>query len=354
MNQQTQEIETVTEPKISATYSLEDNKIRLYTENNQRVSTDLYKKLSEAGFKYAPMQKLFYAPMWTPAREALAIELAGEIENEDITLEQRAVERAERFEGYSAKRAKDAEQAADYSDKLSEPFKNGQPILIGHHSQRKAEKLRDNIQNQMKKAVKFYDQSNYWASRSEGVLANAACKSNPRTRINRIAGLEKDLRRQEKHVKHYTEVVPNPANAAHYQAWADHSKMRIQFERDMLKASGYEMPDFKAIGAARRSATTSKPIVNTPDVVVMDKDFYGDETKQKEVFHITKEQFKKISGRDHIAVRKYANFRYRVTMRLWLEDFGCEITKEKNRHSTVILFIKDQKRVEMPAKVEAV
>ena len=45
-----------------------------------------------AGFIYAPKQELFVAPMWTPEREDLLLELCGEIDDEDTSLVERAEE----------------------------------------------------------------------------------------------------------------------------------------------------------------------------------------------------------------------------------------------------------------------
>ena len=73
---------------ITATYSPEDNKIRLYASS--RLDAETYARVKAAGFVWAPKQELFVAPKWTPAREDLAMELAGEIEAEEMTLAERA------------------------------------------------------------------------------------------------------------------------------------------------------------------------------------------------------------------------------------------------------------------------
>lgn len=67
---------------MTATYSPEDNKLRLYSLS--RLSRDLYDRVKVAGFKWAPKQELFVAPMWTPDREDLLLDLCGEIGDEDI------------------------------------------------------------------------------------------------------------------------------------------------------------------------------------------------------------------------------------------------------------------------------
>ena len=69
---------------FTATYSAEDNKLRFYA--SERLDEELYKRVRELGFKYAPKQELFVAPKWTPSREDMCIELAGEITAEETTL----------------------------------------------------------------------------------------------------------------------------------------------------------------------------------------------------------------------------------------------------------------------------
>ncbi|CAM7109069.1 Putative plasmid protein [Escherichia coli] len=84
-----------------ATYSPDDNKLRLYAVS--RLDPETYKKVHDAGFRWAPKQALFVAPAWTPGREDVLLSLAGEIEDEDSTLAERQEARAERFTGYSGK-----------------------------------------------------------------------------------------------------------------------------------------------------------------------------------------------------------------------------------------------------------
>lgn len=45
---------------ITATYSTEDNKIRLYALS--RLDPETYARVKEAGFIWAPKQQLFVAP----------------------------------------------------------------------------------------------------------------------------------------------------------------------------------------------------------------------------------------------------------------------------------------------------
>src|SRR5436190_17299190 len=83
---------------LTATYSPDDNKLRLYAST--RLDAATYARVKAAGFIWAPKQDLFVAPAWTPERADLLVELADDIGDEDTSLIDRAEQRADRFEDY--------------------------------------------------------------------------------------------------------------------------------------------------------------------------------------------------------------------------------------------------------------
>ena len=203
-DQQAEEISTAGSesggyPSLTATYSPEDNKLRL--TSLYRLPKELYTRVRAAGFIWAPKQEIFVAPMWTPSREDLLIELCGEIGDEDTSLVDRAEQRAERFEDYSDKRKQDAVRAKAGVDRIADGIPFGQPILVGHHSERHARKDAEKIENGMRKAVKMWETSKYWQDRAAGALAHAKYKELPAVRARRIKGIEADKRREEKDKK---------------------------------------------------------------------------------------------------------------------------------------------------------
>ena len=181
---------------MTATYDPADNKLRLRA--SQRLDKETYDRVRAAGFIWAPKQELFVAPMWTPQREDLLLELCGEIGDEDTSLVERSEVRAERFEDYSQSRAEDAERAHDAVSKLADSIPLGQPILVGHHSEKHARKDAKRIENGMRKAVKMWETSQYWKSRAQGAIRAAKYKELPSVRARRIKGLEADKRKEEK------------------------------------------------------------------------------------------------------------------------------------------------------------
>ena len=179
----------------TATYSPDDNKLRLYATS--RLDADTYARVKAAGFRWAPKQELFFTT-WTPQAEDIALELAGEIDDDDKSLTERAEERAGRFEVYSEKRATEAGQAKAAIDSISKRFEFGQPILVGHHSERKARKDAERIENGMRRAIRLWETSEYWQSRAAGAIRHAKYKELPAVRACRIKTIEADLRKQQR------------------------------------------------------------------------------------------------------------------------------------------------------------
>lgn len=179
---------------MSATYSPEDNKLRLYPEG--KLSDADYQAVKAAGFAWAPRQKLFVAGMWTPQREDLLLSLCGSIEAEESTVAERAAERAERFEAYTAKRAQEANQAHRANMAIGQRFEGGQPILIGHHSERRARRDQERMHALMRRSVSLWETAEYWQRRAQGVQMHADYSAQPDVRARRIKTIEADKRKR--------------------------------------------------------------------------------------------------------------------------------------------------------------
>lgn len=183
---------------FTATYSPEDNKLRLYAVHC--LDPETYERVKAEGFRWAPRQELFVAPAWTPAREDLLTELCGEIGDEDTSLADRAEERADRFDEYHEKRGAEAEQARQAVDAIADGIPLGQPILVGHHSQKHAERDARRIESGMRKAVNLWKTSQYWTGRAHGVRRHANYKHNPGVIARRIKKLEAERRKCQREV----------------------------------------------------------------------------------------------------------------------------------------------------------
>lgn len=262
----------------TATYSPQDNKIRLYFAF--RLPRDEWDALRNAGFTWTMKQKEaggcdMVAP-WTPEREDIALDLAGEIDDEDQPREERAAQRAERFEAYQNKREGEALGHAHTYETT--------PSVHGHQNERRAERAAERHDRQASRAVSQWSKADYWQRRTDSVIRHALYVERPDVRHRRIKGLEADLRRLMANVEPSKVVVGVEAvrqycgeeyvqkghdhvgifgqgrgrYARSYkgpglefgptgQRWKDHYEMRIAYEKQMLAAQGGTSADVEVV-----------------------------------------------------------------------------------------------------------
>lgn len=196
----------------TATYCPEDNKLRFYPD--ARLSKEDYERVEKAGFKWAPKQNLFVKPKWGPIAEDLMLEWCGSIDDEDMTPEDRAADRAERFAMYRDKRRAEAHEHAD-------SFDNG-PSVHGYQSEKRAERAAARHDRQRVKAYTQWGKAEYWQMRTKGVISNALYKAAPHVRRNRILRIEAEQRANRKEYEKAVFV---------YDAWKN-----VANEQDQQKA----------------------------------------------------------------------------------------------------------------------
>lgn len=208
-----------------ATYSVEDNKLRLYY--NGWLDEADYKKVSDAGFIYAPKQELFVA-VWTPERCDLAFAMAGDIGLDELSMADRAEAKIARLEGYQENRLKDADAFA----RAAASYASAQPVLIGHYSQRKAERDQQRHKNAVKASDDALATASYWQDRAKGVAHNVNIKNSARTRAKRIDRLYADLRSHQRNlndIKVRLEIFSNLLNEQDHENFASRVKIMLGY-----------------------------------------------------------------------------------------------------------------------------
>lgn len=170
----------------TATYSPEDNKLRLYVG---RVPRDEYEKLRADGWTSTPKQSCDFVATWTPQRRDTCLEYAELIEDGDQSPEDRAADRAERFGGYLDKRLN---EATGHSDSFE-----ATPTTHGYQSQARADRAANRHDRIAGKACDAWSKAEYWQRRTAGVIAHALYSSRPDVRMGRIKELEAELRKRQ-------------------------------------------------------------------------------------------------------------------------------------------------------------
>lgn len=91
--------------------------------------------------------------------------------------EQKQEARADRFEERAGKAEERSNQAYNQSKQVSDMIPFGQPILIGHHSEKRARKDHERINSNMKKSIDESDKAKYYENKAENARNNHSISS---------------------------------------------------------------------------------------------------------------------------------------------------------------------------------
>lgn len=183
-----------------------------------------------------------------------ALEAAGHSVTVDIDDEPRAratvlADQADRLddrrEALTAKaerRADEAQALWDRSDRLVEHIPLGQPILVGHHSERRHRRTLEKSQNAAFAAVAAGAIARETALRAEAVGRDADAARSPRATRERIERLEAELRGIDRQLGGYEHTFPggyverhspvDPASDHGQMLTARAAQLRLQLDHD--------------------------------------------------------------------------------------------------------------------------
>ncbi len=169
---------------------------------------------------------------------------------EKLSFEQR-VERQQAKAGERAERAEQLSEKAEVrSDALYLKAKDmasvipfGQPILVGHHSEKRDRNYRGRIDNTFRKAFEESDKANYYSDKAETAKFTAEGKqySNPFYLDKRIKETQTSIRQIERRLKgkfysHSPESEINDKTKAFYNDRLSDEKDKLNFyEKCMIK-----------------------------------------------------------------------------------------------------------------------
>lgn len=107
---------------------------------------------------------------------------------------ERAEDRAERYEQRAERAQAASDGARDRVQRISDGIPVGQPILVGHHSERRARRDVERIDSGMRRSISEGERAGYWAARAEAAGDYARFRNSPPVTLRRIDKLEADRR----------------------------------------------------------------------------------------------------------------------------------------------------------------
>lgn len=111
---------------------------------------------------------------------------------------QRDLDKAERYETYAENAQARAESRSQAAESISSFIPFGQPILVGHHSEKRHRRDIERIRSNVEKSVEEYDKAEYLRGRAFDLNRSQERLENRRYIGNRIKDAEKAIRQLSK------------------------------------------------------------------------------------------------------------------------------------------------------------
>ena len=173
---------------VEASYNMATGWMRIVFD--EKPSRETLDKLKEQGFRYQPRSRAWTAKH-NYRREELLKEMAGTVE--DVNIQPDYQGKAEYYAGKASSTKAEADELYSRAKQKMDMIPFGQPILVGHHSEKRHRSDLDKISRGFEKSFETSDKAREYAERSERASIKAEGKENPVTILNRIEKMEKDL-----------------------------------------------------------------------------------------------------------------------------------------------------------------
>lgn len=115
--------------------------------------------------------------------------------------EEKRQARAERYAELSAKARAGATQAYEHSNRLVEHIPFGQPILVGHHSEKMHRNTLERSNNAMRKSIDLTEKAEYYERKAESAQNNHAISSDDPDAIAKLKDKLKTLEENREKIK---------------------------------------------------------------------------------------------------------------------------------------------------------
>ena len=200
--------------------------------------------MKQMGFRYKPRGKAWSAK-WTVEREKFAKGLAGEIGMVDI--KPNWMQKATYAGQMAQKHEQESKERHEQFRKELESIPFGQPILVGHHSEKSHRAHLKRLDKQMEMATREHNIAELYAEREKRMMFKAKGESAGLI-YRRIQRLEADERRFKREVgmielgKRKPQLVESMGirmqDEEHWRKWLQHTQERLSIEREAYKQTG--------------------------------------------------------------------------------------------------------------------
>lgn len=169
--------------------------------------------------------------------------------------QERAAERAERFEDRAEKAEAESARRFKVSHDMMDAIPMGQPILIGHYSEKRDRAYRERAWSHLGKAVEAGERAKHYDSRAATARFTAAGEqfSNPAYLNRRIEEVEKEVRTILARIEGRMYLNSEEAHFTPTEADLERFKGRLQIEMERLEFYEAKLEEIGGIAFTRET-----------------------------------------------------------------------------------------------------
>lgn len=224
-----------TEPTTTATLYYDANSCISWLEFLHQPDDAIRADLYSAGWRWRRYREAYSTNARFPRfPKGVRIDMGGEVTY--------SAERAERLEERAETHSAEAERRYEASHRIADGIPLGQPVLVGHHSEKRHRRDLARIDGHMRASIEEREQAASLSERAEGSARHQQHMQAPRLIYERLASFCADLAHLQQHPDHY-----DPEQ--HVTLVASFQQRIVIEERRLADAGGYTPPTAESVGA---------------------------------------------------------------------------------------------------------
>lgn len=158
------------------------------------------------------------------------------------SFEEKRQRKADRYRELSEKAEREARSASQQAAKMASVIPFGQPILVGHHSEKRDRNYRNRIQKKFEKSFELQDKAEYYAARARAVESNTAIFSDDPDKCEKLAEKIKRLEAQQDLMRAFNKAMRANDHEKMLDLGFTEAQISKLLQPDFLKRTGF--PDY--------------------------------------------------------------------------------------------------------------
>lgn len=225
-------------PRAELTINYDDGWLRF--DPGEHLGKELFAFIAQKVMSWKRGEQKFAGP-WTPEREDFFREYFGvEMEPDDTDLLQLAYRRAEYYKAWSHSAHKRSAEAHKRFGDIMSYIPLGQPILVGHHSEKRHRRDLANAESSMSRAVDAHKRAEKWDERAAETVRHAAARYGVVKISRRLREIDKLKQEQERFLD---AAVAAGRDTTRIERWLAYHNARLEVAYQLLQEAGGNIDD---------------------------------------------------------------------------------------------------------------